>query len=122
MDNNLEDQLIRELESLIVTTPPQQKSIEYRVYYGDDGKVITYTTETLPGNYIIISREQWVEARHDALVIAGKLVYTHTKRNVIKLEHGDTGRRAARWDVNILSNDEYTPYFYWSLVSYDIQK
>lgn len=96
--------------------------LEYRVYYNADGGIITYTTEELPGNYIVITREQWAEARPDARIIDGKLVYTHIKRHVFKLDRVAGGKyRAARWDVNILSDDN-DEIFEWDMKAYDIRR
>jgi hypothetical protein len=101
-----EEELLRALEQLNQQTssPP----LEYRVYYDSDGKVITYTTDVnLQGDFIVITREQYLEARHDAVIKDGQLVQTHIRRHVMKLVRGATpGRLASKYDASVLADDE----------------
>lgn len=95
-------------------------SNEFKLYYDNNGKVITYTTEILPNqNFIIITREQYAEARPDVLVKDGKIVYTNCKKQIFKLEKGDAGTRTSKFDINILTNDIPNSVF-WTTVIYDI--
>ena len=107
---DITDKFIEELkiafEEKTDNDPKTSKQLEYRVYYNDDGSIITYTTEDLPGNYLVITREQWSEARPDAKIISGKFVYTHFKLKVIKLAFKKDGKYSvSKWDVNILVDD-----------------
>lgn len=47
---------------------------EFRLYYDDQGQVIYYSMEDLPGNYIIVDRLTFDQARFDLRVKDGKIV------------------------------------------------
>lgn len=48
--------------------------VEFRLYYDDNGKVICYTCDDLPGdNYIIIDSATYAESRHDIRVVDGEI-------------------------------------------------
>ncbi len=91
--------------------------LEYRLYYDDFGKVITYTTEKLPGNYIVITKEQYVQARHDVLVKNNELIKTTNKIIVGKLvKNKSAGVKTSKYDINILTDVDY---IYWKLDSHE---
>jgi len=119
-----EQALLAALEKIDFTyTPPPPP--EYRVYYDDAGKVITYTTETdRPGNFIVITKEQYAEARHDAIVKDGQLVFTHVRRHVMKLvKNSSGGRLASRLDASVLADPEDVfgdEYCYFDVKVFDI--
>ena len=48
--------------------------LEYRLYYNDLGEVLFYTTEDLPGKYIIVDKQVYDTGRYDNTVVNGKLV------------------------------------------------
>lgn len=91
---------------------------EYRVYYNDGGRVTFYTTDKLPGNYIVISAMQYAESRHDARVENGKLIFTHTQEYTFKLhktyENCSGSYPTTKYDVNIIVEDSETPRDWWS--------
>jgi hypothetical protein len=90
------------------------KEIEFRLYYDEHGKVITYSTENIPNkNYIVITKEQFAEARSDVLVKNNKFVYTHLRRHVEKLVKSTTGTKTSKYDVNIITNGD-TDYVFWT--------
>ncbi len=94
-------------------------TIEFRVYYKTDGSIITYTTENIPGNYIVITPLQYAEARPDALVIDGQLTYTHTVSHVSKLEKNKTsGVKTSKYDISVISSDGH----YYIMKSYAIKR
>lgn len=130
--SELSAEQIQELEAIIaqineaitVQTSSPPKSLEYKVYYNADGSIITYTTEELPGEYIVVTKEQWAEARPDARVVDGQLVYTHIKRHVFKLEPTTGGKyRSATWDMNILLGEQDDiEAKNWGIRAYDIRR
>jgi hypothetical protein len=90
------------------------KEIEFRLYYDENGKVITYSTENIPNkNYIVITKEQFAEARSDVLVKNNKFVYTHLKKHVEKLVRGSAGTKTSKYDVNIITTND-TDYVFWT--------
>jgi hypothetical protein len=114
-------EMIEELMShLAVATAPVE--LEFRVYYNDDGSIITYTTEKLDGNYLVITREDYQQARHDAKVLNGKLIYTHMNNNVTKLQRNKSqGIRTSKYDVSILASPEDPEYSYFTPYVYEIK-
>lgn len=64
---------------------PDDPEPEYRLYYGDDGTPITYTMESLPGNYITVSQEIYVTSPHDVRVRDGKVEFLKKIKHAHKL-------------------------------------
>lgn len=95
--------------------------LEYRLYYDDHGKVVTYTCENLPGNYIIVTKEQFAEARVDVFIKDGKIVNTHKTSNTHKLEINLTeGTRCSKYDVSILVDENENEFALWKMNFYEI--
>jgi hypothetical protein len=94
---------------MLANIPPPPPPLEYRVYYDEHGKILTYTTEDLPGDYLVITRDEYNIARHDAIVLDGVLIYTHLKRHVFKLEpdrNNTSSRRTSKYDISILADPD----------------
>lgn len=104
--------LIKSLLIQAASMPPPV--IERRAYYDEQGHIITYTCENLPGNYINVTPEQFAEARPDAIVRDGKLVYTHRLSHVVKLVQSSSGRATSKYDINILVPDTDPEACFWS--------
>lgn len=97
--------------------------IVFRLYHDEQGRVITYTTENLPGNYITITREQFAEARPDVLVVDGQIELTHAMTKVRKLHTVDhmPAQAASCWDVNIVADPATdTDWQLWGMTSNDL--
>ena len=91
--------------------------MQYKLYYGGNGAIITYTTEKLGGQYIEITKEQYAEARMDIKVINGKIVNPNNVKILrVLAKNSDSGVKASKYDVNILSE---TDYFYWKIVEHE---
>jgi hypothetical protein len=104
--------------SAINITP---RKIEYRAYYDKDGSIITYTTESIEGQYIEITSEQYAQARHDAKVIDNKLVFTHRRSHVSKLVENKTdGIRTSKYDVSVIQDDGDSTYY--TIRAYEIKR
>lgn len=89
------------------------ENIEYRVYYDMDGSIITYTTEKLPGDYIIITQNQFAEARSDARVINDKLIMPHKTKVAFKMvKNLSSGVKTSKYDINVLTDIDYV---YWGI-------
>lgn len=116
-----EEQIVKELQRAFAAHAAQTpKELEFKAYYDEDGKIITYTTEDLPGDYIVITRDQFNLARHDARVIKGKLVYVHLLAKVFKMTK-DTGgtHRVNRLDMSILADEDDTDVVEYSYLSFE---
>jgi hypothetical protein len=91
-----------------------KKPIEYRLYYNDDGTVITYSTENLEGKYIVIDKESFAKADHKVLVIDNKLVNLRNYVKQYKLIISETGTKCSYFDINIVVEDDNN-YNYWDM-------
>lgn len=126
--NNLTPEQLQELQAqlaaaLSTTTPPPP--VQYRVYYDSEGKITTYTTEDTPGQYIVITKEQYQQARHDAVVKDGRLVYTHIKNDVVKLvrdRNNATGFRVSKYDASVVADNDDLDIHYYTTKVYDITR
>lgn len=98
----------------------QSKPIERRLYYDEKGHVITYTCEDLPGNFIIVTPEQFAEARPDVIVRDGKIIYTHKISHVSKLVRSTTGTATSSWDINILIEPDAVQKIFWSMQDHPV--
>ena len=97
------------------------RKIEYRVYYNKDGSIITYTTESIEGEYIVITSEQYDQSRPDAKVIGDKLVFTHRRSHVSKLvENKTVGVRTSKYDMSVIQEDGDSTYY--TIQAYEIKR
>lgn len=95
-------------------------AIEYRLYYDSNGRVITYTCERLAGDYIVITREQYAEARSDVTVVNGAIKPNRNNSVTFKLEKNiSRGIKTSKYDISVLVTDEDTEFNYWEQISYD---
>ena len=76
--------------------------IEYRVYYdASNGKILFYTTESPPGEYILVDRDTFHCNRFDWTVEKGKMC---PPRSVItKLRPDDNGTPCDARDITIIA-------------------
>ncbi len=95
--------------------------MEYRLYYDDQGKVICYTCELLPGNHILIDRMTFAQARPDIRVIGGKVV-NEQKAIISKLIPSVSGKTiCATDDISIvLEKNENVATTCWELLRYEL--
>lgn len=93
---------------IMVFEAPKIIPPEFRLYYDDSGKVVTYTCEKLEGKYVVIDAITFAEARPDLRVVDGKVV-SHVNTTVIaKLVPDSTeGTMCAKEDVSIVTSDSY---------------
>lgn len=88
---------------------------EYRLYYDDHGRVITYTTENIDGKYIVITPLQYAEARPDIVIVDGNIVETHQNTGIYTLTRNlIDGTKCSKYDINIIVDSADDGYF-WKL-------
>lgn len=94
---------------------------EFRVYYDDEGRVITYALgDHSVGNYIVITREQFLESRFDAIVRDGRLIYTHLPNlSWVYEQNSSTGFQTSKYDINIPADHTDDQIGYWKLTSHE---
>lgn len=94
--------------------------LEYKVYYDNSGNIITYTTEKLEGNYLVITWQEYIECRFDAKIINSKLVKLNPKKTISKFTKSSSGTKCSSYDINILVDDDDDGYIYWDLVVHEL--
>lgn len=94
---------------------PQEpiKPPPYRAYYDEHGNVLFLTNENLPGNYIELDRETFVDFPRYGRVVDGQLVIPKVQY-VQRLVPSDTGVPCSPQDVSIVV-DEKEPHQRWKL-------
>jgi hypothetical protein len=108
------------LEILQSMTVPLPTPLVYKLYYDADGRVVTYSTEDLSGQYIEITREQYAEARSDVVIKDGKIIQTHIRNHVFKLEKSEQGIRCSKYDISIIADSGSQDGQYWKQAAYEI--
>ena len=63
-------------------TRPDPKPIFYRLYYQDDGTLLYYSMEDLPGKYIDIDLATYQQYRSNVRVVDGKLLVIPTVNTI----------------------------------------
>ena len=88
----------------------------YRLYYDDQGYLLFYSMEDVPGNYIEIDQVTFAAGSPRVRVVNGQL--RHIKTNVVsKLVPSSQGQACDPRDVAVISNDKHTQY--WKLKATD---
>lgn len=104
---------MNEAEFWAALTPIETKPILYRLYYDDLGNPLFYSQEDLPGNYINITREVYVNPPTHLKVVNNSIVVLDTS-TVRRLYPTKTGTPCHPTDVSIVVNDT-EPNIKWSV-------
>lgn len=76
---------------------------ECRLYYNKEtGKPIEYSMETPEGDYIIVTKEQYAEGRHDVIIRNNKIMPITEIKYIRKLVPSNTGMPCAPSNVLIV--------------------
>lgn len=95
-------------------TPSEIKQ-EFRLYYDEDGHVLYYSMEDLPGNYIVVSRHTFEEHRFDIRVRDGKII-KHKHPASWKLAPAESASYACHAnDVTLIVGEDYENKQYWKV-------
>ena len=106
---------MNDIDYMIPFTPI---TLEYRLYFDDNGNIISYTTEKIEGNYIVIDRETYAACRFDIKVIDGQIIKNSDMIMISKLNKSLYGTKCASIDVNILVDSDYDG----EITNWDIEK
>ena len=79
-------------EYILIWEAPKIEKPEFRLYYDDKGKVVTYTCEKLEGNYLLIDAQTYAEGRPDVRVLDGKIIRISANAVVSKLVPNKEGQ------------------------------
>jgi len=99
-------------------TLPQEppKPAFYRLYHDNDGYLLFYSMEDIPGNYIEIDQVTFTTGSPRVRVVDGKLLHIAT-HVVSKLVPSRQGQACDPRDVAVISNDKNKQH--WKLKATD---
>jgi hypothetical protein len=100
-----------------LTAMPEPKPIFFRLYYNDQGHVLFYSMEDLPGTYIDIDAETFAMQHTNMRVRDGKLIEI-AQTTSAKLIPGDTGTPCDPTDVSIVVSEQQSN-IKWSKRTYE---
>lgn len=92
---------------------PKQAPPTYRLYYGEHGEPLFYSMEDLPGKYITVDREIYVNSPTHVQVVNEQLKIFKTA-TVSKLKPNGVGTPCHPTNISIVV-DESQPHTKWSL-------
>lgn len=110
-------------EYILIWEAPKLEKPEFRLYYDDKGKVVTYTCEKLEGNYVVIDSQTYAEGRPDVRVLDGKIIRVSANAVVSKLVPNDEGQTCAAEDLSIIitTKDKKIKKQNWKLKTYELR-
>jgi hypothetical protein len=77
----------------------------FRLYYDENGRVICYTCEVLPGdNYIEIDRQTYAEGRPDLRIVNGEIRLDNDYCVIARLVESIDGIKCEPEDICILTD------------------
>ena len=99
---------------------PEPQPIFYRLYYNDDGTLICYSMEDLPGNYIDIDQETYSRSPGNIKVVAGKLIEIILANTVTQMQPNlDNGLPCDPRDICVVVS-VVDPHIKWGVQINDI--
>jgi len=90
---------------------------EYRLYHDDDGFPLFFSMESLPGNYIVVDQETYLNSPKQVRVVDGKLV-VYTINFAKKIAPTGYGQACDPRNVCVVVNTDQ-PHTKWSLKHQD---
>ena len=102
----------------ILHAVPEEVNPVYRLYYGNEGEPLFYSTEDKPGNYIDIDRETFNRASSQVCVRNGKLISTAVHKTSRKLVPAAQGVACDPRDVCVIVNLDQ-PHTKWTVKIYE---
>jgi hypothetical protein len=91
--------------------PPTEP--EYRLYYDDQGAPIAYTTQDMPGKYIVVTAHEHAMASRRVRVKDGKLQPYRSNAATKLRPHPEQGVPCHRDDVTVVV-DQQQPHQRWA--------
>jgi hypothetical protein len=93
---------------------PPVKQPSYRIYYNEDGRPTSYTVDDLPGNYIEVDAETYVNGDRNIRIVNGKIEKIRQPVVVAKLTPAVLGISCHPDNVAVVV-DSTQPHTKWSL-------
>lgn len=89
--------------------------VEYRVYYNNHGNILFYTTEKPEGDFLVIDKQTYIEARYDLCVADKKLVKKVKGITIRKYKPDSKGISCHKEDISILVKGNLKQNQKWKL-------
>jgi len=106
---------------IVLFEAPEIKTPEFRLYYDEKGRVVCYTCEKLPGNFIIVDNITFAQARPDVRVVDGKITTVVSNAVVSKLMPCDSGQACAKQDISLVVGKEFKGEITnWKMITYEL--
>ena len=80
---------------------PEPTPVDYRIYYNEQGELLFYSMEDVPGTYLTIDAETFSRSATNVVVQDGRL-FEIINTTTAKLEHSSTGTPCDPDDVSIV--------------------
>lgn len=97
-------------------TPPEIRP-EFRVYYDEQGHIVCYSMEDLPGNFVVVDRITFDQCRMDLKVKEGKLIKILQDASW-KLAPSDSADYACHaQDLSVIVDANNTNRKYWKVIT-----
>lgn len=106
-------------QEVVIFEAPKLVKPVFRLYYDILGKVLHYTTEDLPGNYIVVDSQTFAESRYDIRVIDGEIIKNQNFTIIEKLIPCDIGIPCHSYDVSIIVDEDTIDKKCWSVKVYE---
>jgi len=111
--------IVNGVEYLMIEETEQEK-VEFRLYYDNEGNVLFYTCDKPEGNFIIVDKQTYVEARLDWKIVDGKLTKYIPGVMISKLKPSIEGISCHKDDINIVTNNNIDTQK-WKLHTYELR-
>lgn len=98
----------------VLESMPQPVAQVHRLYHDEQGRVLFYSMEDLPGQWIEVDATTYAVASHDVRVIKGKLTPVPKKTLLAKLRPSEHGVPCDPRDISIVVAAEQ-PHVKWSI-------
>ena len=80
---------------------PDPKPVDYRIYYNEQGELLFYSMDDVPGTYISIDADAFARSATNVVVQDGRL-FEIVNTTTVKLQPSDTGTPCHPDDVCIV--------------------
>lgn len=100
----------------ILRNMPEPEPMLYRLYYNEQGRLLFYSMEDLPGLWVEIDQDLYSRSPHRVRVIAGQ-VHELEWRQSVKIRPGQTGTPCHPEDVTIIYDDPKAQR--WAMTAYE---
>lgn len=122
MNERVKVVVIDGIEYIVVDNDDKPVEQEFRLYYDEAGKVLFYTMEkNNVGNYILVDKQTFIEARADWRVVDGKLTKLIPGILISKIKPMQEGISCSKDDVSIVVSEDFEKKQRWKLTEYELR-